>query len=92
MVKFEFIAFKIDRRPEALIVGLPITNQLRDTYDEILASFRGKAATRELAVRYLNFRIRVLIQDGLDGTLSREAQELLAAVKRNVLRALILVY
>jgi hypothetical protein len=54
--QFEFYESKSDPRPGMLILRVPVTTDLRDIYDEALASFRGKVVIKELAVRYFNFR------------------------------------
>jgi hypothetical protein len=78
--KFEFYRGKNDPRPAGeLIVKVPVTTELRDIYDEALASFRGKVVIKELAVQYFNFRPLIPVYDQL----STQAKKMLVAFKRD---------
>jgi hypothetical protein len=78
--QFEFYESKNDPRPGMLILRVPVTTDLRDIYDEALASFRGKVVIKELAVRYFNFRPIIPVYDQPS---SIEAQKMLVALKRD---------
>jgi hypothetical protein len=78
--KFEFHQSKNDQRPGQLILSIPVTTELRDIYDEALASFRGKVVIKELAVRYFNFRPMFPV---FDQPSPIQTKEMLVALKRD---------